>query len=77
MKLKNTALIAFASALVLAGCRYTGPSTSTTIYPTTPTVTPTVTPTPSLNDLNAELNATVDDGGAAELKQLQTEQQGL
>lgn len=80
MQIKTVTLLA-ASALLFGACSYTGPAATSTnqTAPTTPASAITATPTTSanLNDLNAELNATVDDGGAADLNQLQKDSSGL
>lgn len=76
-------IFAIASALFLSACNYTGPAATTTATPpttTTPTAAVSVAPTTgstNVNDLNAELNATVDDGGQADLNQLQKDASGL
>lgn len=81
MKIVKTSLLVIAAALVLSACNATGQTT--TSAPTTPTPPITANPTPAptkpqtMNELKGELNATVDDGGAADLKALQTDSQGL
>lgn len=77
MKTKTIALLIVASAILLGGCSYTKTTTSTTPTVYTPTATPSPTKTESLNNLNSELNATVDDGGQADLNQLQKDSSGL
>lgn len=82
MQIKTATLLTIASALFLSACNYTGPAATTTTPPTaaTPTTAVSVAPTTSstdVNDLNAELNATVDDGGASDLNQLQKDASGL
>lgn len=83
MKLKTTAFLAIASALLLGGCSYTTNNSNppaNNAY-ATPTAQPTPTPTPtkaqSLNEINSQLNATIDDGGQADLNQLQKDSTGL
>ena len=78
MKTKS-ALFLMISALFLAACSYTNPASTTTSPVVSPTPTVTISPTSAsnVNDLNAELNATVDDGGQADLKELQKEASGL
>ncbi|HLE49786.1 MAG TPA: hypothetical protein VI791_01420 [Patescibacteria group bacterium] len=81
MKTKSAIFLAV-SALFLAACNYTGPAATTTTPPAaaTPTTTVSVAPTTgstNVNDLNTELNATVDDGGQADLNQLQKDAAGL
>lgn len=77
----KTATLLVASALFLGACTYTGPAATSTnqTAPTTPASAMTATPTTSanLNDFNAELNTTVDDGGQADLNQLQKDASGL
>ncbi|MBI1871798.1 hypothetical protein HYS10_00055 [Candidatus Collierbacteria bacterium] len=79
MKTKPSLLLLAASAILLAGCNYANRPPVTT--PVTPPITATPTPAPTreqtLNDLNTELNATVDDGGAADLNQLKKDASGL
>ena len=69
MNLKLTILILILSAFVLAGCNYSNQSA--------PTYNATPTPEQSLNNLNGELDATIDDGGSADLNQLQLDAKGL
>lgn len=79
MKLKTATLLTIVSALFLSACSYTGPAATSTTTPV-PTATISVAPTTgstNVNDLNAELNATVDDGGASDLNQLQKDAAGL
>jgi len=76
MKLKTTLLIV-TGALLLGGCTYTAKTTTTTPTVYTPTATPTPTKSQTLNELNEQLNATVDDGGQADLNQLQKDASGL
>ena len=81
MKTKSAIFLAV-SALFLAACNYTGPAATTTTPPTAATPTTTIPATPTttstnVNDLNAELNATIDDGGQADLNQLQKDSAGL
>lgn len=77
MKTKPSLLLLAVSAFFLAGCSHA------LRPPVTPPETPPPTPTPAptreqtLNDLNLELNATADDGGAADIKQLQKDSSGL
>lgn len=69
------------SALFLSACSYTGPAaTSTSTTPVTPPSVVTASPTAATTDVNklsAQLDATVDDGGAADLNQLQKDSSGL
>lgn len=79
MKIKTATLLTITSALFLSACSYTGPAATSTAPPV-PTATVSVAPTTgstNVNDLNAELNATVDDGGASDLNQLQKDASGL
>ncbi|MFZ2202381.1 MAG: hypothetical protein WAV56_03210 [Microgenomates group bacterium] len=78
MKLKTAGLL-IASSLLLGACSYLKPAATTTAPQTiTPTPAVSVSPTSTnLKDLDTELNATIDDGGAADLKQLQKDAQGL
>ena len=78
MKLKTAGLL-IASSLLLGACSYLKPAATTTAPQTiTPTPAVSVSPTSTnVNDLNAELNATVDDGGQADLNQLQKDATGL
>lgn len=80
MKLK-TPLFVLTTAIFLAGCNYASINKPATTSTTTPTAIATPTPTPTkpqtVNDLNGELNTTVDDGGQADLNQLQTDSKGL
>ncbi len=76
MKLKNTLLIV-TGALLLGGCTYSGKITTTPPTTYAPTATPQPTKSQTLNELNADLNATVDDGGQADLNQLQKDASGL
>lgn len=76
----KTATLLVASALFLGTCTYIGPaatSTNQTAPTTPPVVTVIVTDPIDIKGLNAELNATVDDGGAADLNQLQKDASGL
>lgn len=81
MKLKTTVFLAIASALLLGGCSYTtnnfNPRANNAYA--TPTAQPTPTPTKaqSLNEINSQLNATIDDGGQADLNQLQKDSSGF
>lgn len=83
MQIKTAALFTITSALFLSACKYTGSAATTTTTPptaTTPSAAASVAPTTgstNVNDLNAELNATVDDGGQADLNQLQKDAAGL
>lgn len=82
MKTTKVALFIIASSLFLSACSLLQPAATTTTNttPVTPTQIVTATPTPAstdVNDLNAELNATVDDGGKADLNQLQNDATGL
>jgi len=78
--LKKLTLL-FALALIFSGCTVINNQPASDTRPETEApFTPTPTPAPTretLDDLNAELNATVDDGGAADLKQLETDSRGL
>ena len=81
MKTKSAIFLAV-SALFLAACNYTGPAATTTTSPTAATPTTTISATPTttstnVNDLNTELNATIDDGGQSDLNQLQKDSSGL
>jgi len=82
MKIKTATLLAISSAFFLSACSYTQPAATTTATPTAAAPTPIVTASPTsastnVNDLNAQLNATVDDGGQADLNQLQKDATGL
>lgn len=80
MKLTTATLLVIGGAFILGACNYTNPPTGapqTTAAPITATPTPTPAKPETLNDLNGQLNATVDDGGQADLLQLQTESKGL
>ncbi|OGD70979.1 hypothetical protein A3A84_00830 [Candidatus Collierbacteria bacterium RIFCSPLOWO2_01_FULL_50_23] len=79
MQIRTVTLLAV-SALLLGACSYTGPAATTTSSQTTPPAAITTAPTSgstNLNDLNAELNATIDDGGQTDLNQLQKDASGL
>lgn len=80
MKFKITVLLVIASALLLGGCSYTAnsnPPTNNAYVTPTAQPTPTPTKTQSLNEMNSQLNATIDDGGQADLNQLQKDSSGL
>lgn len=79
MKIKTTALLVIVSALLFSACRYISQQNTSTIAPITPSATITSTPTPSrsLNELNLELDSTIDDGGQADLNQLQKDSAGF
>lgn len=77
MKIKTTLLLTLGSAILLAGCQYTGPSATTTAPTTAPTAAVSPSKSANVNDLNADLDTTVDDGGQADLKALEKEAAGL
>lgn len=80
MKFKITALLVTLSALLFGGCNLvTNPNPPANNVYATPTAQPTPTPTKaqSLNEINSELNTTIDDGGASDLNQLQKDATGL
>lgn len=84
MNIKTTLLLTISSALLLSACNYPGPAATSTTVPTptvtNPTATVSITSTTSstnVNDLDAELNTTIDDGGQADLKDLQKDASGL
>ncbi len=82
MKIAATSLLIIGAALVFSACNNTAQLTGTTsttaqTAPITATPTPAPTKPETLNDLKGQLNATVDDGGAADVLSLQTESQGL
>lgn len=81
MKIKPSLLLLAIPAVFLAGCNYSPKPASMLPAIQQPPITATPTPTPTkeqtLNELNTQLNTTVDDGGAADLNQLKTESQGL
>ncbi len=79
----KSAIFLGVTAFFLAACNYTPPAATSTVTPI-PTASPTaiVSTTPTItstgvNDLNAELNTTIDDGGQADLNQLQKDSAGL
>lgn len=80
MNLKTTTLFVIGSSLLLGACKFTLPAATTTTTPTPTEISPTITATPSpknLNSLNQELDQTIDDGGQADLKNLQKDASGL
>lgn len=81
MKSKLAFLALIVSPVLLAACQpATPPAAVPTVTPTTiPTTVPTVMPTQSLNlnDINTELQTSVDDGGKADIQTLQQESKGL
>ena len=76
---KSKILIVLGFAIFFGACNYTNQANTSSVIPITPSVTASPTPTPSksLNELNLELNSTVDDGGQADLNQLQKDSSGL